>query len=164
MNLWFFVLKNNNTCHQFHAWNHFLPKPILIGSFSLLAASTRCRRTSITPSLCLLVSMVSQRACAAGDLVGEAITHVIWFAGRVRSTKGCAFILQRHPTEPAERGNTERRHGRVWVLVSVTEGLPARELRLPCETAHRKRLKLEEEIAGMFQVHLQRLGAILISV
>lgn len=52
---------------------------ILIGSFSLLAVSTRCRRTSITPSLCLLVSMVSQSACAAGDLVGKTITQVIWF-------------------------------------------------------------------------------------
>lgn len=52
---------------------------ILIGSFSLLTVSTRCRRTSITPSLCLLVSMVSQSACAAGDLVGKTITQVIWF-------------------------------------------------------------------------------------
>lgn len=59
--------------------NHFLPMLILIGSFSLLAVSTRCRRTSITPSLCLLVSMVSQSACAPGDLVGKTIMQVIWF-------------------------------------------------------------------------------------
>ncbi|KAG7228768.1 hypothetical protein INR49_008546 [Caranx melampygus] len=44
---------------------------ILIGSFSLLAASTRCRRTSITPSLCLLVSMASHSACAAGNLIED---------------------------------------------------------------------------------------------
>lgn len=50
-----------------------LPMLILIGSFSLLAASTSCRRTSITPSLCLLVSMASHSDCAAGDLMGRRI-------------------------------------------------------------------------------------------
>lgn len=50
---------------------------ILIGSFSLLAASTSWRRTSITPSLCLLVSMVSHSDCAAGDLVGKTIKQVV---------------------------------------------------------------------------------------
>lgn len=54
-----------------------LPMLILIGSFSLLAASTSWRRTSITPSLCLLVSMVSHSDCAAGDLVGKTIKQVI---------------------------------------------------------------------------------------
>lgn len=46
----------------------FSPMLILIGSFSLLAVSTSCRRTSITASLCLLVSMASHSDCAAGDL------------------------------------------------------------------------------------------------
>lgn len=55
----------------------FLPMLILIGSFSLLAASTSWRRTSITPSLCLLVSMVSHSDCATGDLVGKTIKQVI---------------------------------------------------------------------------------------
>lgn len=42
---------------------------ILTGSFSLLAASTRCRRTSITASLCLLVSMASHSDTAVDDLM-----------------------------------------------------------------------------------------------
>lgn len=50
---------------------------ILIGSFSLLAASTSCRRTSITPSLCLLVSMASHSDLAADDLIGRTIKQVV---------------------------------------------------------------------------------------
>uniref|UniRef100_A0A4W6CI71 Uncharacterized protein n=1 Tax=Lates calcarifer TaxID=8187 RepID=A0A4W6CI71_LATCA len=48
----------------------------ILAVFSLLAASTSCRRTSITPSLCLLVSMASHSDCAVGDLIGRTIKEV----------------------------------------------------------------------------------------
>lgn len=48
-------------------WAH-LPILILIGRLSLLAASTRCLRTSITASLCLVFSKASHRALAAVSL------------------------------------------------------------------------------------------------
>src|SRR4029434_11049333 len=47
------------------------PMLILIGRFSLLAASTSLPRTSITASFCLATSMVSHSDRAGDDLGGE---------------------------------------------------------------------------------------------
>ena len=47
-----------------------LPMLILLGRFSLLAASTRCRRTSIMAAFCLLFNMASHSS-RAGDELGE---------------------------------------------------------------------------------------------
>lgn len=144
----------------------FLPMLILIGSFSLLAVSTSCRRTSITPSLCLLVSMASHSNCAAGDLVGKTIKQVkkhcsrgwtVIFSTNKLSHCCCSCCLFR-PCRTLSI-NTKGQHGRDWVLVSVIESLLVGEWRLPCGTPHRKKLKLAEGTAGMFSIHRKRLYA-----
>lgn len=62
---------------------------ILMGSFSLLAASTSCRRTAITASLCLVVSRVSQSDWAAGDLPDKDSRAVIKGARRQNEKGAC---------------------------------------------------------------------------
>lgn len=111
--------------------NRFLPMLILIGSFSLLAVSTRCRRTSITPSLCLLVSMVSQSACAAGDLVGKTIMQVIWFCweSQIKKEKeGMHSFFSDVPLSLRAIEPREGKHGtttRTWLSARLSDRGPA---------------------------------------
>lgn len=157
----------NKTCCYFVAiW--FLPMLILIGSFSLLAASTSWRRTSITPSLCLLVSIVSHSDRAEEDLIGRAIkkvdlrkTHCSKSCVVISSTnkqKNCCYSCRLLKACRPPSINTKGPHGRDWVFISVIE-CAGREWWLPCGSPHRKKLKLAEGTLGMFSFHLKRLHA-----
>lgn len=106
--------------------SRLLPMLILIGSFSLLAVSTSCRRTSITPSLCLLVSMASHSDCAAGDLEGKTSNRSFSHGGGTvifskLSDCCCSCCLLR--AYRALSINTKGQHGRDRALVSVMESL-----------------------------------------
>lgn len=147
-----------------------LPMLILIGSFSLLAASTSCRRTSITPSLCLLVSMASHSDCAVGDLIGRTIKEVnvkkkhcsrscvVVIFSTNKQNNCCYSCCQLRACRPLNI-NTKGQRGRDWVLISVIESLLVGEWWLPSGTPHRKKLKLAEGTLGMFSIHLKRLCA-----
>lgn len=137
---------------------------ILIGSFSLLAASTSCRRTSITASLCLLVSMASNSVCAADDLVGKKqfeskLSREVMI--NKLEQRLCSDFLPNNPflllLFPLSLQDSVYKHKEVDmdVIECSSWSLLVGEQRLPCETPHRKKLKLAKGTSGMFSIHLK---------